>query len=254
MAIDWEEYSSRTLTSAEVRLLGNVDLPSLLALQKLVVHEVRLQTRTSASVLLCEHPPAISQGRDASLLQLPVDRRELESRLLQVHRVRREGGTILHQPGQLAAYVVVSLEECGYDLPDFRRRLLDAVIATCSDQLVRATADESSCLVTGRHGLLAEVVVHEERGVTSFGAFLNVSPRLDEARSIGRGLLGERISSLDAERVRPTPMIEVRSSLMRNVCAAIGYPEYHVHTGHPFLKRTRKLVHDSFADRRADAE
>lgn len=254
MNVDWDEFSARTITSAEVRLLGTVDLPSLFALQKLFVHEVRLQSRTSAAVLLCEHPPGITQGLDSSLLQLPIDARELEAKLVQVHRIRREGGTILHQPGQLAAYVIVSLKECGYDLEGFRERLKTAVALACQDQLVRAEADPTAPTVSGRHGILAEIAVHEDRGVTSFGAYLNVSPRLDESRTIGRGLLGERISSLDAERVRPTPMIEVRSSLVRHICEQIGYPQYHIHTGHPFLKRTRKLVHDKFADHRSNAD
>jgi lipoyl(octanoyl) transferase len=254
MPVDWEAFTTHTLTAAEVRLLGSVDIPSILALQKLMVHEVRLQSRTCAALLICEHPPTITLGMDGNLLQLPVDQRELESRLLQVHRVGRSGGAILHQPGQLAAWVVVSLEECGFDLAEYKRRLQQAVVLTCNDQCVKAKADGESDVVHGRHGLVAEIAVAEDRGVTSFGVFLNVSPRLDEARSVGRGLLGERISSLDAERVRRTPMSDVRSSLIQHICEQIGYPDYHIHTGHPFLKRTRKLVHDKFADSRSDTD
>jgi len=254
MTIDWEAFTTRTLTAAEVRLLGCVDIPSMLALQKFMVHEVRLQSRTCASIMICEHPPAITLGVDGNLLQLPVDRRELDSRLLEVHRVQRNGGAILHQPGQLAAWTIVSLDECGFDFEDYKLRLQKAVTQTCCDQMVKAKAGKDRSTVLGRHGLLAEIAVAEDNGVTSFGVFLNVSPRLDEARSIGRGLLGERLSSLDAERVRPTPMSEVRSSLIQHLCNELGYPDYHIHTGHPFLKRTRKLVHDKFADSRSDAD
>ena len=76
--------------------------------------------------------------------------------------------------------------------------------------------------------------------MTTFGAFLNVSCRLDEAKQYGRGLKGERISSLNAERVRPTIMSQVRASLIEQICERMGYPEYHIHTGHPFLKRTQQ--------------
>lgn len=34
MTIDWEAFTNQTLTTAEVRLLGAVDLPSVLALAK----------------------------------------------------------------------------------------------------------------------------------------------------------------------------------------------------------------------------
>jgi len=249
MQIDWDDFSDRTPTSAEVRLLGTVDLPSVLALQKLMVHEVGLQSRTNAAILLCEHPPVVTVGLGASMLELPTDPRDLESRLIKVHRVRRDGFAILHQPGQLAAYVVVSLVECGFGAEKFREILQQAVVFACKDVQVAARIEPSEPgAVYGRHGVIAEIGLHIENGITSFGLFLNVTCRLDEARTVGRGLLGQRISSLNAERVRPTPMGQIRSSLAAHLCELLGYPDYHLHTGHPFLKRTRTLIHDKFAD------
>lgn len=247
--IDWDDFSDRTATAAEVRLLGCADLSSVLALQKLMVHEVRQQSRMSAAVLLCEHPPCVTVGLGASLLELPADARDLESRLIRVHRVRRDGRAILHQPGQLAAYVVVFLQECGLEAEQFRERLQRAVVLACRDLQVVAVVDPADrTAVSGRHGVIAEVGIHVDQGVTSFGVYLNVSSRLDEVREIGRGLAGERVSSLNAERVRPTPMAQIRSALAVHLCEQLGYPEYHLHTGHPFLTRTRALIHDKFTD------
>lgn len=249
MMIDWDAFTNHTLTTAEVRLLGTVDLPSILALQKLMVHEVRCQSRTNAAILICEHPPTVTVGEGASLLELPQSPRELESRLITVHRVRRDGHAILHQPGQIAAYVVASLPECNMDETKFRKCLQQAVIETCREvQVVASTSTDDPSAVFGRHGVLTELGIHVDDGVTSFGIFLNVSCRLDEARGIGRGLLGQRVSSLNAERVRPTQMPQVRSALIQHVCTHLGYPDYHLHTGHPFLKRTRTLIHDKFAN------
>lgn len=248
MSQSWEEFYNQTPTAAEVRLLGLVDIPSVIALQKLMVHEVRQQGRINAAVLICEHPPTITTGTDSSLMELPTDPRELDARLFEVHSVKRDGHAILHQPGQLAAYVVVALDECGISFGDYRRALQEAVMLTCADSNVRTHLTEDQCAVFGRHGVVCEIGLRVDQGVTSFGVFLNVSCRLDEARTIGRGMLEQKISSLNAERVRPTIMSQVRGAIIQNICEQIGYPEYHIHTGHPFLKRTRKLVHDSFAD------
>lgn len=249
MTIDWDASTNHPLTTAEVRLLGAVDLSSVLALQKLMIHEVRCQSRTNAAILICEHPPTVTVGEGASLLELPESTRELESRLITVHRVRRDGHVILHQPGQIAAYVVVSLSDCRMDETEFRTGLQQAVVATCREvQVVASTSPGDPTAVFGRHGVVAELGIHVDDGVTSFGIFLNVSCRLDEARGIGRGLLGQRVSSLNAERVRPTQMPQVRSALIQHVCTQLGYPDYHLHTGHPFLKRTRTLIHDKFAN------
>ena len=242
MTVDWEFFTNNTIEAAEVRLLGLVDVASVLALQKLIVHEVKRQSQLSAAVLICEHPPTITVGSDGSLLDLPVDQRELDARLIEVHRVQRRGGTILHQPGQLAVYVVVNVDECGFGENEFRWRLQDAIIATCHDSRVVARRDgDDPDVVNGRHGLVCETGIGLDDGVTCFGAFLNVSVRLDEARQFGRGLHGERISSLNAERVRPSIMAHVRASLIRHICENVGYPEYHIHTGHPFLKRVQRV-------------
>jgi len=255
MTIDWDEFTSKTLTTAEVRLLGAVDLPSVLALQKLMVHEVRCQSRTNAAILICEHPPTVTVGMGASLLELPESSRDLESRLITVHKVRRDGHAILHQPGQIAAYVVVSLAECGLDEAAFRCCLKQAVINTCHEvQVIASSPAEDPTSVCGRHGVVAELGIHVDDGVTSFGVFLNVSCRLDDARSIGRGLLGQRVSSLNAERVRLTQMPQVRSALVQHLCTQLGYPDYHLHTGHPFLKRTRTQIHDKFANSQPAAD
>ena len=249
MTIDWDAFTNNTQTTAEVRLLGVVDLPSVLALQKLMVHEVRCQSRTNAAILICEHPPVVTVGSGASLLELPESPRELESRLITVHKVRRDGHAILHQPGQLAAYVIVSLPECSMDESEFRSCLQQAVIDTCRDvQVVANSVTDDPTAVHGRHGVVAELGIHVDDGVTSFGVFLNVGGHLDAAREIGRGMLGQRVSSLNAERVRPTQMPQVRSALVQHLCTHLGYPDYHLHTGHPFLKRTRTLIHDKFAN------
>ena len=158
-----------------------------------------------------------------------------------MHRVSRDGGTILHQPGQLAIYTIINLAECGLEESEFHWRLQDAILETCREAQVSANRrDDADVAINGRHGVICEIGTGIEDGVTTFGAFLNVSCRLDEAKQYGRGLKGERISSLNAERVRPTIMSQVRASLIEQICERMGYPEYHIHTGHPFLKRTQQ--------------
>ncbi|MFM7923036.1 MAG: lipoyl protein ligase domain-containing protein, partial [Planctomycetaceae bacterium] len=81
--------------------------------------------------------PCVTVGLGASLLELPADARDLESRLIRVHRVRRDGRAILHQPGQLAAYVVVFLQECGLEAEQFRERLQRAVVLARMQMILR---------------------------------------------------------------------------------------------------------------------
>lgn len=246
MSVDWESFTDRTIEAAEVRLLGLTDAMSVLALQKLMVHDVRMQRTISASVLICEHPPIVTRGTNGTILDLPTDARKLESKLIKVVRVDREGGTILHQPGQLAVYVIASLEEIGIDLPEYRSRIKEAMIRVCRESGVKAfRKDGDSNALWGRQGLLCELGIGLDKSVTTFGAFLNVGCRMDQAKAAGRGLRGDRISSLNTERNRPALMPDVRAAVTKHVCEQLGYSEYHIHTGHPFLSRTRKFAGES---------
>ena len=109
-------------------------------------------------------------------------------------------------------------------------------------QVKAQRSEDDPFALRGRHGIVCEIGVGLDQGVTSFGAFLNISNDLNEMRQFGRGLRGERISSLNAERVRPTLVPQVRATLIANLCEQLGYPEYHVHTGHPFLRRVSQAV------------
>lgn len=243
MHVDWETFTDSTKESAEVRLLGLADFTSVMLLQKLMVHEVRQQNRASACVLICEHPPVISRGQSTSVLELPAEKRELEAKSLKVTTVSRDGGAICHLPGRLSAYVVVSLAERDYGGNEFRWRLQDAVIATCAESKVKAFRKEDDPnALWARQGLLCEFGIGLQDGVTSFGLNLNVNCELEPLKIAGRGLNGQRLSSLNKERHRLTAMAVVRTELIRNICEQIGYPEYHMYTGHPFLTRRKRVV------------
>ena len=54
---------------------------------------------------------------------------------------------------------------------------------------------------------------------------------------------GSRITSLAAQRLKPTSMHSVRESIVRHLAAQFGYEHSHTYTGHPLLKRERRKVH-----------
>ncbi len=78
-------------------------------------------------------------------------------------------------------------------------------------------------------------------GVTRHGAVLNVSPRMDWQRLVSVGV-GPRASCLGAERRRVTPISSVREAVVRRLSSRLRGDSYHVFTGHPWLRRTRRLV------------
>lgn len=94
--------------------------------------------------------------------------------------------------------------------------------------------------VWGRGGQLAQLGVAIHSGVSSQGLFVNVSPRMDLLRLVRSGT--GRVTSLSAERRLPTAMPAVRESLIRRLAARLDFERYHLYTGHPLLRRTKRVV------------
>ena len=65
--------------------------------------------RDSACLILCEHPPLITVGRQGSRGHIRFDTEELFVRGWPVRWVNRGGGCLLHLPGQLAIYPILPL-------------------------------------------------------------------------------------------------------------------------------------------------
>src|SRR5437764_10362962 len=132
----------------QVYLLGVVDFEAALGLQRRLAYEVA-GDRTRAALILCEHPPLITVGRQGSRAHILCDADELRARQWQVRWVNRGGGCLLHTPGQLAIYPVLALDQLRLSIPQYLDRLHAALVALAADFSVAATAE------AGRPGVWA---------------------------------------------------------------------------------------------------
>src|SRR5260370_23989127 len=82
----------------QVYLLGPVDFEAALALQRLLVYQVA-GDRSCAALLLCEHPPLITVGREGSRAHVLCEAEELRARRWPVRWVNRGGGRPPPPPG-----------------------------------------------------------------------------------------------------------------------------------------------------------
>lgn len=236
-AINWSSLGGASL---EVHLLGVVDFDACLALQDRYVSEIATRRDLHGALFVCEHPPIVTVGRQGSQADLLCEMEELTARQMEIRRLHRGGGMLVHAPGQVALYPILPVERLGLGLAAYRERLESAVIDACGEFHVEARRREEEAGVWCRSGQLAFVGATVRGGVSSHGVFVNVGPRMDLLRLVRSG--SGRITSLSAERRSPTAMAPVRESLIRNLAALLNYDRYHLYTGHPLLKRTRRVV------------
>ncbi|HLJ10173.1 MAG TPA: hypothetical protein VKU82_03235 [Planctomycetaceae bacterium] len=230
------------LTGAlEVYLLGLVDFDAALFVQERLALEIAHHDDGRGALLICEHPPLITIGREGSQADIRCDPRELTARRIEVRWLNRGGGCVPHVPGQLAAYPILPLARRGWGLSAYRERLELAVLDLCRDVRVRAASRRpEEAGVYCRGGQVAYVGVAVRSWISLHGLFVNVCPRSD-AVSLVKARNG-RASSLAAERGRPVQMSAVRESLIRRLALRLQYERYHLYTGHPLLRRTNRVV------------
>lgn len=226
----------------QIYLLGVVDFESCLKLQQHLVYDLSGRTDRQGTVLICEHPPLITIGREGSRAHLRCEPRDLEAREIDVRWLNRGGGCLVHVPGQLAIYPILPLQRIGMGLANYRQALETALLGVCEEARIAAWQQASDPGIWCRSGQIGFLGAAVKSWISYHGAFLNVAPDLDWMRLCDVNSLGRRSSSLSVERLRPTSMHGVRESVARLLAKACGYHRYHIYTGHPLLRRTKKVI------------
>src|ERR1700716_3914787 len=93
-----------------VLYLGRVDYSIALELQQTLVRLVK-EGRISHTLLLLEHPPVITLGRNAGAQNIVASREFLASNGVELHETDRGGDVTFHGPGQLVGYPIFDLRE-----------------------------------------------------------------------------------------------------------------------------------------------
>jgi lipoyl(octanoyl) transferase len=216
----------------QVYLLGTVDFESGLRLQRHLAERAALDL--GAALVLCEHPPLITIGRHGGPGDIACGPDELRARRLRVRWVPRGGGCLLHLPGQLAVYPILTLSKLRTDVPGYLD-LLHRVLARLLDDFAIAASTRP-----GQPGLwvgarpIAHVGIAVRDGVTSFGAALNVNPDLSCCRLVCPPG-AEPMTSLARERRGPLRAGLVRQRLVEHFARVFGFDRTELFFHHPLL-------------------
>lgn len=177
------------------------------------------------TLLLLEHPPVITLGRNARMENVLAPPEFLAQRGVELFEIDRGGDVTFHGPGQLIAYPIFDLR--GFDpkvgAVEFVRRLEEVVIRTCSDYAIVAqrikglTGVWTYALPDKPEAKIAAIGVHISRAVTTHGFALNVSTDLDFfSLIVPCGITNKPVTSIERETGRQLSLEEVATSASRN--------------------------------------
>jgi lipoyl(octanoyl) transferase len=204
--------------------LGLVPYTTALELQQTLA-QLRKAGRIENTLLLLEHPPVITLGRNAKLDNVLAAPELLAQRGVELHEIDRGGDVTFHGPGQLVAYPIFDLHTFAPKIGavEFVRRLEEVLIRTCGDfgigaqRITGMTGVWTYALRNKPEAKIAAIGVHISRGVTTHGFALNLSTDLDYfSLIVPCGLTGKQVTSVERELRKPISMDEVATAASRN--------------------------------------
>jgi lipoyl(octanoyl) transferase len=202
--------------------LGRVSYDEGLRLQAEIAALVA-EGRVRNVLLLLEHPPVLTLGRNADRTNVLASAELLARRGVTVHEINRGGDVTYHGPGQLVGYPIFDLRSLrnpsgGRMGPvDFVRRMEEALIRLCGGYGVRTgricgltgvwcgPADGSPLVENrGKERKIAAIGIHVSRGITTHGFAFNVTTDLrDFDLIVPCGIRDHAVTSLALEVQRP---------------------------------------------------
>ncbi len=164
--------------------LDSVPYADALALQHRIV-DARKRGELNDTLLLLEHPPVFTLGRNAKDANILASREYLQQLGIDVFRVERGGDVTYHGPGQLVGYPILDLHNFRMDVGWFVRSMEEMLIRALSDfdihgkrieKLVGVWIDQASPVQP--EAKLVQIGARIEQWITYHGFALNVDPNL----------------------------------------------------------------------------
>ena len=187
------------------------------------------------TLLLMEHPPVLTLGRNATRANIIATDEVLARKGVEIVETNRGGEVTYHGPGQLVGYPIFDLRG---DLPnkrgpflgpvDFVRLMEEALILACKDFGVPT---QRICKRTGvwtyaggsiQEKKIAAIGIHVSNAITSHGFALNVTTDLRDFNWIVPcGIADRGVTSLEMESDQTPPPSLARAA--NSVAAKFGH-------------------------------
>jgi len=233
--------------------LGTVDYATGLRLQQQLV-ALRKEEKIGDVLLLLEHKPVITLGRNAKAANVIASPELLAQLGVELFECDRGGDVTFHGPGQIVGYPIFDLR--GFAAPDGKRKTLGVVdfVRRLEEVLIRTSADfaietkripaltgvwtnphpmssraeendshnrslesRDPGFATGTESKIAAIGVHISRFVTSHGFALNVNTDLSYFNLIVPcGITTKPVTSMQQELGKPLNLNAVAESISRN--------------------------------------
>jgi lipoyl(octanoyl) transferase len=180
-------------------------------------------------LILCEHPPVITLGKNGKKENLKVSKEYLAARGIDFFHIERGGDVTFHGPGQLVGYPILDLENFFTDLHKYLRTLELSIIQTLADVGIQAD------VLPGLTGVwldpqgenprkIAAIGIKCSRWVTLHGFAFNISTNMDYFNLIVPCNIPDKaVTSLHAEGKTDSTISNIQPRILNHLAHAFGW-------------------------------
>ena len=202
-----------------IRWLGRVDFVDALALQEEIVARKREDLGAPDEILLLEHEPVYTIGRTPDKSSL-LGAAHLPHPLFAINR---GGQATYHGPGQLMAYPIIDLRQCGQDLHRYLRWLEQALMEFLATYDLSATQREGLTGVWIANRKIASIGVGVRHWITMHGFALNVCGDLTPfGHIVPCGITNVTMTSMEKEAGQSISVVDVAREFEKVVAHRIS--------------------------------
>jgi len=191
---------------------------------QLQLHARRRSGEVGDTLILVEHEPVITLGRQGDVSNLLISEKMLKERGVDFYHVERGGDITYHGPGQLVGYPIIDLKARGLTVRQLMRGLEEALIRTLADCLITAERQPGLAGVWRGDEKLASLGVAVKNGISFHGFALNVSTDLSFFELIVPcGITDKRVTSASIASSRGIAVDELRQRVAAHLGVVFGY-------------------------------
>ena len=211
-----------------VYILGIQKFDNCLKLQNRI-HQLCFENKMKPCVLVVEHPPVITLGKNSNIKHLLTQESMLKKQKILLHTCNRGGEITAHMPGQLILYPILPMSFFDYSVRKFIDFLELLVIKTLSKFGVNSYQDKQHPGIWVLNKKICAIGVRIKKRISMHGLALNISNSLDLYKHIIPCGIHERgVTSLNLNTKTPSTTKDVIPVLIKNLVYSLDNIKHNI--------------------------
>ncbi|MEO0096721.1 MAG: lipoyl(octanoyl) transferase LipB [candidate division WOR-3 bacterium] len=184
-------------------------------LQKFYI-EKRKNNEIDDLLILVEHPPVITLGRNGKIENLLISKEKLKELNIEFYQIERGGDITIHNYGQLVGYFIFYLKNGFWDMKIFIDKIEDLIIQLLKSFNINAEKKEKLIGVFVKDKKICSIGMAIDKNITFHGFALNVNNDLSYFQLINPcGIKDLKMTSIKEELKKEITIEEVKKELAK---------------------------------------